>query len=281
MSEGKGKRKSDARDKPRRRFNYDGTPIQRSIDGPSVWVTCVRGKERQAVGELYDLFGQLASELWPDSSLTTGGASIAEDSDDDADSDIEKAIAKEVSSMKRPRKEQRFANYQTSTSCFVVLSCKSPVDPVLLVTKHVGNVLEKGYTQRLSPISATCSTNLQEMKTMLIRLLQPFLSADEEKVFSYKIELRTRNHNTLSRPQIVQELATCVPAQHKVNLEDPEVFILVEIFKSTCGMSIVRDYYRLQKFNVMEIAKTEEPGFKPNEGRISQRMCEDLTGRVR
>ena len=35
-------------------------------------------------------------------------------------------------------------------------------------------------------------------------------------------------------------------------------------------MGVVRDYYRLQKFNVMEIAKTEEPGFKEGEGRVSK-----------
>ena len=26
------------------------------IDGPGVWASCVKGKEKQAVGELYDLF---------------------------------------------------------------------------------------------------------------------------------------------------------------------------------------------------------------------------------
>lgn len=26
------------------------------IDGPGIWVTCVKGKEKQTVGELYDLF---------------------------------------------------------------------------------------------------------------------------------------------------------------------------------------------------------------------------------
>ena len=36
-------------------------------------------------------------------------------------------------------------------------------------------------------------------------------------------------------------------------------------------MGVVRDYYRLQKFNVMEIAKTEEPGFKQGEGRVGQK----------
>jgi hypothetical protein len=40
------------------RCAQDGTPIweKRSIDGPGIWVTCVKGKEKQTVGELYDLF---------------------------------------------------------------------------------------------------------------------------------------------------------------------------------------------------------------------------------
>ena len=38
--------------------SQDGTPIwgKRAIDGPGIWVSCVKGKEKQTVGELYDLF---------------------------------------------------------------------------------------------------------------------------------------------------------------------------------------------------------------------------------
>lgn len=72
---------------------------------------------------------------------------------------------------------------------------------------------------------------------------------------------------------------------HKVKLKNPEVYILIEIFKvssqvntilhyllilfqSVCGVSIVKDYYRKHKFNVMEIsnAKNEEIGFSTGEG---------------
>lgn len=232
-------------------------------------MTCIRGKERQAVGELYDLFEQLAAEMWPSES----GAAAAEASDDDEDEeeDIEKQIAKEMSGMKRPKKETRFASCQTNTSCFVAISCKPPVDPVQLVTRYIADVVESGVTrtravQRLTPVSATCITNLQEITTLCTKLLAPFL--EDGKTFRYKIELRMRNHNTLTRPKIIEEVAKCVPETCKVDLEDPEVFILMEIFKSVCGISVVRDYYRLQKFNVMEIAKAEEPGFKDNEGRM-------------
>jgi len=38
------------------------------------------------------------------------------------------------------------------------------------------------------------------------------------------------------------------------------VFILVEVFKSTCGVSVVRDYYKFKKFNVLEVARDAEAG---------------------
>ena len=79
---------------------------------------------------------QLANQLWPTESASATDETQDADADDDevgdAD-DIEKQIAKEVASMKRPRKETRFgmsprglicdaadifvANCQTNTSC--------------------------------------------------------------------------------------------------------------------------------------------------------------------
>ena len=47
----------------------------------------------------------------------------------------------------------------------------------------------------------------------------------------YKIELRIRNHSTLTRQTLVEAVADSVPKQLKVDLEAPEVFVLVEVFK--------------------------------------------------
>ena len=64
----------------------------------------MKGKEKQTVGELYDVFGSVASELWPEEADDDDG----EDDLHDRADDLEKQIAREVESMKRPRKEQRF-----------------------------------------------------------------------------------------------------------------------------------------------------------------------------
>jgi tRNA acetyltransferase TAN1 len=59
-------------------------------------------------------------------------------------------------------------------------------------------------------------------------------------VHKYKIEARIRNHTTLSRPTIIQEVAKCVPEGHVVDLDDPEVFVLVEVFKVRSQAIVVK-----------------------------------------
>ena len=93
---------------------------------------------------LIAMASQYAAEMWPsDSSTSLEATELAEDSDNDEaddDEDIEKQIAKEMSTMKRPRKETRFgrsaslragwvadwlariASCQTNTSCCTSVS---------------------------------------------------------------------------------------------------------------------------------------------------------------
>ncbi|KAH9960921.1 hypothetical protein BC827DRAFT_1370447 [Russula dissimulans] len=241
----------------------DGTPIwsKRAIDGPGIWVSCVRGKEKQTVGELYDLFESLASELWP---LTPAFDEAHDELHDEAindavEEDLEKQIAKELAAIKASRKEQRFANCQTNTPCVIFISCKAPVDPVQLVLKHIENVEKTGvthtrYAHRLTPVTNTCVANVHEITSLAQRVLKPFLAQHSDSNFRYKIELKVRNHNTLSRQTLIDTVVSCVPSGWAVDLENAQVFVLVEVFKSVCGIGIVKDYYVHQKFNVMEIA---------------------------
>lgn len=106
-------------------------------------------------------------------------------------------------------------------------------------------------------------------------------------VFQYKIELRVRNHNTVPRLTLIQTIAQSVPEGHTVDLDNPQLFILAEVFKvhrswsinsnirwfgapqqSICGISIVEDYYEMQKFNVMEIVNKKNRTAQPEEGRV-------------
>ncbi|KAK7032272.1 hypothetical protein VNI00_013231 [Paramarasmius palmivorus] len=239
----------------------------------------VKGKEKQTVGELYDLFESLSSELWP---IQTKDVGDEEEESETADT-LEAQIANEISVIKRPRVEKRFgmitlrllrhwdltrhlANCQTNTPCVpkvVFISCKPPVDPVKLVETHIQNVQRTGvartrYTHRFVPVSETCYASIADIQALTRKIVSQYFDLHpEEKDLTYKVELRVRNHTSLTRPDIIQAIAECAPSSLKVDLTDPKIFILVEIFKSVCGLAITRDYYKLLKYNVMEIVKQE------------------------
>jgi len=278
------KRPREGGERPRKRYRSDGTPIwgKRAIDGPGIWASCVKGKEKQTVGELYDLFESLASELWPESAAADASDdeegrrnALDDGAVEEEEVDLEKQIAKELASIKRPRKEQIFASCQTNTPCVIFISCKAPVDPVELVLKHIENVTKTGvtrtrYTHRLTPVANTCVANAPEIRSLAQRVLKPFLAQNPDLNFRYKIEIKVRNHNTMPRQTIIDTIVSCVPSGWIVNLENAEVFILVEVFKSVCGVGIVKDYYAHQKFNVMEIANLRNAeGDRLGEGRVN------------
>lgn len=279
----------------KRKYRSDGvspTWVKRTIEGPGIWATCVKGKEKGTVGELYDLFESLAADMWP----VEGYDSSANDRDNGSDADeneddLETQIAKEVAALKRPKVEKRFANCLTNTQCVIFMSCKPPVDPVKLVMQHVDNVQKTGvtrtkYTHRLTPVSGTCVANLPELHSLCRRTVAAYSAQDNSegspRARKYKVELRVRNHNTLTRMEIIQEVAKCMPSNYTVDLDNPDVFVLVEVFKSTFGMSIVEDYYRFQKFNVMELANAhnEPERFEKGAGRVQDKKQEDDSGTV-
>ncbi|KAG2090407.1 hypothetical protein BD769DRAFT_1632066 [Suillus cothurnatus] len=266
---------------------------KRTIEGPGIWATCVKGEDKGTVGELYDLFESLAADMWP----------IEGHNDRDNGSDVEgnednlaTQIATEFVVLMRPKLEKRFANCLTNTRCIIFMSCKPPVDPVKLVMKHVENVQETGvtrtkYTHQLTPVSGTCVANLPELHTLCRRTVTVYCAqentegspkAHKARIQIYKVELHVRNHNTLTRMEILQEVAKCMPSNYTVDLDDPDVFVLVEVFKSTFGISIVEDYYRFQKFNVMELANAhnEPERFEKGVGRVQDKKQEEDNGTV-
>ncbi|KAI6123568.1 hypothetical protein EDD16DRAFT_1690199 [Pisolithus croceorrhizus] len=270
---------SESRQSKRRKYRSATTRAKCTIEGPGIWASCVKGKEKQTVGELYDLFESLASQLWP-----IDGEGRPEEHRDLADGEgegvnVEDQIARELAAIKRPRTESRFANCQTNTPCVIFISCNPPVDPVRLVTTHVRNVQETGvtktkYTHRLTPVSGTCFAGLREIHSLCHDVFPPFFAEnggdDPPKTHKYKVELRICNHSTLTRMEVIQEVAKCIPESYTVDLDDPEVFVLVELFKSVCGVSILKDFYRFQKFNVMALAeeKSKAENFKHGTGRV-------------
>ncbi|KAF8519549.1 hypothetical protein JB92DRAFT_2898091 [Gautieria morchelliformis] len=258
------KRKAESQSGQRKRANH--IPSRNNIDGPGVWATCDKGREKNAVGELYDLFEAIADELWPPSQALQGHGS---DLDDD---DLEHQVLREVEALKRPRLEKRFANCHTGTPCVIFISCKPPVDPVKLVIHHLENVERTGVTRtkhvlRLAPVSASCVASTPEILVLAQKLIPSAFASlpekpDGSRKYRYKLELTFRYHDKIKKPELIPLLANCVPSDvgHSADLEHPEIVIFVQVLKTVCGISVVQHYERFKRFNVVQVGEMARRG---------------------
>ncbi|KAG8213281.1 hypothetical protein J3R82DRAFT_11756 [Butyriboletus roseoflavus] len=252
-------------------------------------------------------------------------------SDDDEDNvDFETLIAQELAAIKRPRTENRFGRPPIDPVKLIVTHAENVRRTGVTRTKYgypcpndhlITPLTLSRYTHRLIPVSGSCVANLPEIHSLCRRVFASFFAeaqgsaetpqvhkvssqpafrwprSHKEFVGQYKIDLRVRNHNTLTRMSVIEEIAKCMPENYVVDLDNPDVFVLVEVFKvcratilsrdnnnsrrwlqNVCGVSILRDYYKLHKFNVMTLAneKNAAENFKREAGRVQGKESDEV-----
>jgi len=210
----------------------------------------------------------LASELYPDEkddgvAANTNTTEVTDNNNNnqEEEEDLEKVLAKELKQLAQPRQNRRFANARTDVLSAIFISCRPPIDPVKLVYTHFANVERTGVTQtrhalQFTPISDSCTATLPDIIELAERLIPPAFHADPPQTFKYRIQITSRNHSAVPRNELIPALAQCVPADqgHTVDLDEPDLTILVDLYMFVCGMSVVRDFDRLKKLNVVAVA---------------------------
>jgi len=78
---------------------------------------------------------------------------------------------------------------------------------------------------------------------------------------TYAVALKRRNADSFPKAAAIKALASLVPSQHTVDLTTPDVTILVEVFKSNVGVSVVPGYAAHHQFNLhAATGKQARPG---------------------
>ncbi|KAG8816309.1 hypothetical protein FRC17_000370 [Serendipita sp. 399] len=294
MSDNKRKH-SSKQSGPRKRYKTDGTRISSTtIHGPGVFITCVKGKERQAGKEIREVFETISNELWPinsalpdslDARDKSGGIASDEDEEDE-DEDIEAQILKERAKLQAERLEKnepltsvrksrhRIIIHYTDTPCILFAGCMAPIDPVRLTLAYLDEVKTSGVArtravQRLEPILGTCVAALPELLILGDKILKERLGDGEGengRRYTYKILSRIRNNSKLSSAMVIEELPKKVPPCHKVSLTSPEVMILVVAFKSVAGIGVAPRYEELRKYNVAQLVQAQDLDLEQGSG---------------
>ncbi|TIB91063.1 SPOC domain-like protein [Wallemia mellicola] len=244
----------------------------------------IRGTYAVSVGRniihASDSFESATKEIglhFPDLKVQSKKAEVIKETDNKeetpevAENDIKAQLAQELSEMNDKKKvdnsAKRFVNHQTDTQCLIYLEVRKPFDPIAIVKAYLNEVIETGkmrtkYIQRLTPISHLSHATEAAFEALCGMICQSHLSkGDEEgKGRKYRIELGKRSHNTLKRDDIIQTVVDSINSPHKIDLSNPDRWVIVEIFKGVAGVSVVSEYDKYRKFNPFSLIEAKNKG---------------------
>ncbi|CCX33795.1 tRNA acetyltransferase [Pyronema domesticum] len=280
-------------------FNWKkGAPAVIEPGWQGIYVTTDRGREGALVAEFTPILEQCVTKLYPNISLDGEDEEKAAGSDDDED--IEAAIKRELAEAKgqgqKKKKSGPITPVKLDVECVAFFKLKFPLVPTDIVTAlcetassaSAGSIRSK-YAHRLTPVTKTGKATLEGLKEVAKDVLAPYFHSGQEGV-KFAIRPTTRNHNTLKRDEIIKTVAGCVGPAHKVDLKDYDVLILVELYKNTCGMSVVKDFEKYKRFNFgqlqIDASQTEEEktgrsteavkASKPAADKVAEKPAEDI-----
>ncbi|KAI1385249.1 uncharacterized protein F4822DRAFT_338657 [Hypoxylon trugodes] len=243
-----------------------------------IWTTCVKGKERQSLEELLNICEEYGEKLY---------AIKREDPDeaaeDDEEEDIESSIKKEVQGMKPKEKpkDSVFEPLRMDLDCLLFMRTKAPINSVEMVRqicKDAKGVEEKKerksrFINRFTPVTASGKATQLGLEEVAKKVLGEHfqLAGDEDDQAAaqtdaytvrhslksnpeYAIRPTFRAHNILKRDDVIKKVADLISSHHKVNLSSPDKVILIDIYQTFCGMSVVDgDWEDLKRYNLHEI----------------------------
>ena len=116
-----------------------------------------------------------------------------------------------------------------------IIKGKTSLNPLDVIQKIREKIQDEPwsirYCLRIIPIQSVCSTNINEIKEQIQKMIKVF-KPDE----SYRITIEKRN-SKISSNEIISEIAKNIP--NKVSLDNPDWVVLIEIIEEETGIAVI------------------------------------------
>ena len=204
-----------------------------------IWATCEMGKEGKSTTELRDLFGEYVKKLYGSPEEHSNG----EDSNENADADIEAEIQKEVEGIKSKgtKREASFLPVKMDIQCVLFFKTRPPIEPVSFVhticKDAAGGATQRTrFVKRLTPMTIMGKATEDGLARVADAVLRPVFHADKDGL-KFAIRPTRRNHNIMKRDEIIKQIARAVGRDHKVDLKGYDRLILIDVYRVGCARS--------------------------------------------
>lgn len=173
-----------------------------------------------------------------------------QDETDGTELTIEEQLQQELSTLKN----KKATILDTGVEC--MLFSPTPVDGLEAV-KSIFEGAKREYmvikeTQRIVPLQkAVMASSVEKLVGTVKELLS---TVNDSKYSTFAITYNCRHNSTFTRESVIPRIAELVPTGWKVNLKDPDVTIVIEIFHRGMGVSLI-DRETLHKYLNFNISR--------------------------
>jgi len=225
-------------------------------------VTC-NFREKECVRETYGVLNEYYDRFYGDDEVKCEPVK-------EEDDDISKQLTRAIEEEKFQKKEYKFQLVDCGTTNFMFIKATDVEDIVSFAVNILRDVEESKrpmtrHVLRFVPIEAVTKANMRDIQDTAGKLFDKhFLK--EPKTFA--VMCNRRLNNSISRDEVIKELAAMVSAKNinnKVDLKNPQLSVLVEVVKGHALISVLPHFYKLKKYNLAELNLVQITNSEPKE----------------
>ncbi|KAI9303661.1 hypothetical protein BJ944DRAFT_268026 [Cunninghamella echinulata] len=198
------------------------------------------------------------------------------------DDNEKKNDVKEKTNQERTvSKVKQFEAIDTGCSGMLFYQFNINIDPTLFfhtLLNHIASIDQQEqekykhllrYTSRWIPLNFICHVTTERIMDCFQHRVLPYLcqliaqqreEENKKEKPSVAIVTEIKNNIHFSKQDLIQCIAPQLPDNiFTIDLKQPDYVIFVTIFKSVCGIGILKNYYSLKKYNLLHYLSSSSP----------------------
>ncbi|KAJ7959714.1 THUMP domain-containing protein 1 [Quillaja saponaria] len=109
------------------------------------------------------------------------------------------------------------------------------------------------FILRVLPIEVACYASEDEISKATGALVEKYFPIETQSPQKFAVLYEARANTGIDRMKIINAVAKSVPQPHKVDLNNPDKTIVVEIVKTVCLIGVVERYKEFTKYNLRQL----------------------------
>lgn len=174
---------------------------------------------------------------------------------------IDKLIEAELKEL-GDRNKRRFVNLDSGCNGIAIVQMHkkdgdpSPTDIVQHMMTSVAKTRKhiSRFILRLVPVEVTCYASDEEISKAIKPLVAQYFPVETQSPQKFAVLYEARANSGIDKMKIINAVAKSVPEPHKVDLNNPDKSIVVQIVKTVCLIGVVEKYKEMAKYNLRQLS---------------------------